>query len=173
MEGNMYSTQTTYSVEKHKQLSVLVFKMKLVPYMIKVEILFILVTIVGYFTNPFLLEIGIGVTVLTPIALMVSHRIKQKKLYKNYPSVQRQPTLKFVFEEDYFNFERLDETVSTSKVIYSDVYMCAEDHYNFYLFLNPVMAYIVDKTGFGEDKIGDVREFLKSKINKTKLLKNK
>jgi hypothetical protein len=167
----MYSNQTTYSEDKLRQFSHFSYKTKLIPYLLIVETIFLVVIISTYFISEFAFITSIAIFIMMPFALALSHKLKQKHIYKNSPSLKHQPVLRYIFEEDYIVIEHLDESESKAKVRYSDIFLGSEDLFNFYLYPNPVSAYIIDKKGFQDGNIEDIKIYLKAKLNKTKFNK--
>lgn len=167
----MFTNKTTYSKRKLRELSRHNFRFRMIPYILKVEALFLLLAVLGFFVYDFLMFVSITVMIIMPAAIILVVKFKGRRINKNNPSIQKEPTLFYEFHDDHFKIRNLDQELDKGSILYEDIHMAVEGGFNFYLYPNPAMAYIVDKEAFEGIKIEDFRSFLETRIGKTTFFK--
>jgi hypothetical protein len=169
----MFTNKTTYSKRKLRELSRHNFRFRLIPYILKVEAVFLLIAILGFFVYEFLMFVSLAVMIAMPGAIMLTIKFKAWQTNKNNPSLQKEPTLLYTFHDDHFQIKNLDQELDKGIILYEDIHMAVEGGFNFYLYPNPAMAYIVDKDAFEGMEIEGFRSFLETRITKTKFFKKR
>ncbi|MFP4187313.1 MAG: YcxB family protein [Acholeplasmataceae bacterium] len=169
----MFTNRTTYSQRKLRELSRHNFRFRMIPYILKVELGFLLVAVFGFFVFDFLMFVSLTIMVIMPAAIMLAVRFKEGRMNKNNPSLQKEPTLLYEFHDDHFKIINLDQELDKGNVLYEDIHMAVEGGFNFYLYPNPAMAYIVDKEAFEGIEVEGFRSFLEARIAKTKFFKKR
>lgn len=167
----MFTNKTTYSKRKLRELSRHNFRFRMIPYILKVEAAFLLLAVLGFFIDDFLMFVALTVMIIMPVAIMLAVKFKGHQVNKNNPSIQKEPTLLYEFDDDHFKIRNLDRELDKGSILYEDIHMAVEGGFNFYLYPNPAMAYIVDKEAFEDVTIEDFRSFLETRIKKTKFFK--
>lgn len=168
----MYINHTTYSKHRQRQLVSFSFKKRMIPIIIVIEIIFLVIAIYGIISDRFMLIfVPILMMFIIPLEFYLLSKLKMKFDWKRNPSVQREPTMRFTFDEDMIHIEDITEGSAVGKIKYEYIYFGSEDLFNFYLFPNPNMAYVIDKKGFESGSTLEIRNFLSSKIKKTKFSK--
>lgn len=168
----MYINQTTYSKHRQRQLVSFSFKKRMIPIIIVLEAIFLGVLLYGIISDRLMfIFVPILLMFIIPIEFYLLSKLKMKFDWKRNPSVQREPTMRFTFEDDLIQIEDLSEDSTIGKIKYEFIYWGSEDLFNFYLFPNPNMAYVIDKKGFESGTTVEIRNFLSSKIKKSKFSK--
>jgi hypothetical protein len=168
----MYINQTTYSKHRQRQLVSFSFKKRMIPILIVLEAIFLMVALYGILSDRFMfIFVPILLMFIIPLEFYLLSKLKMKFDWKRNPSVQREPTMRFTFEDDFIQIEDLSEDSTLGKVKYEFIYWGSEDLFNFYLFPNPNMAYVIDKKGFESGTTVEIRNFLSSRIKKSKFSK--
>ncbi len=168
----MYINQTTYSKHRQRQLVSFSFKKRMIPIIIVLEAIFLVVLLYGIISDRLMfIFVPILLMFIIPIEFYLLSKLKMKFDWKRNPSVQREPTMRFTFEDDLIQIEDLSEDSTIGKIKYEFIYWGSEDLFNFYLFPNPNMAYVIDKKGFESGTTVEIRNFLSSKIKKSKFSK--
>jgi len=113
--------------------------------------------------------VAIALSFIIPVLFIWLNYLMTNMLYKNSFLQEEQAYMKFLFNQDNFEFENnIGGLITTSVLIYQNILKCIETKDFFYLYINKNYAYIVDKNGFRNGNVLELSELLKFNCKKYK-----
>jgi len=170
-EGVMIEVKTKYTLEMHKEfLSFLFFRGEYYRYKRRsftmLGLLLIVLWGILYFSMHFsllpciLLAVGIFVLLW---AHLIPHVLSKQNTKE--ASSQTQSGLNIVFGENDISISSEGDNMSgTSKLRYKALFKVYETKKDFYIFLTPVVAFLISKTGFISGSPDELKVLLQPKI---------
>lgn len=116
--------------------------------------------------------LALGLALLIPLVVLTVNEVFINVLYKKSYRQDGIPYIKYLFNQNNFEFENnLGDLITTSVLVYDNIQTCFETKDFFYLYVNKNYAYIVDKSGFKQGNASELSELLKFKVKKFKKVK--
>lgn len=166
----MIENTTVLNKEALIALNITLFKKRILPITIILEVLLVVFAIIIQQLGMNDLSLFLWVfVVFYPLLIILSYVLQVRKIFKSDKLIQDQPAVHFVFDEDSFEIEVNTPTIQNkSRGSYDLIHHVMISKNYLFLFQNSRNAYVVGRNSFSIGDSDTLIQFLKKKNVKIK-----
>ena len=166
--------KTKHTIELDRAFQKIHYRLSLFPFQIGFFITLVVIAVLGFIDNN--IDFGIfilAIAIISNLLIIWIYKLSIKKANSSYKIMQERPLNHYVFGEEEVKIESTATSASSSTVLaYSTIHLVVVTDKLIVLYLNKVLAYLVDNNGYFSGSRDELVELLKRKVTKLKVLGN-